>query len=188
MTMTWTDTLNIHITLKSVQCCTCGVPFAMPAQLLEQFHEHEDRWFYCPLGHQQHFTDTETARLRRQLKQEQERLAQARLARRDAEVALEAEQRAHQRTKRQARQRARAGLCPVDGCRRHFDNLDRHLHQVHPDYVADQVRIDGPYGSMQVVARRRGKPIYGCACGFKGSTAAGYAARHARTCPKARAQ
>lgn len=38
-----------------ITCCSCGVEFCMPTHLYEQ-RVKDHGWFYCPNGHQQHFT------------------------------------------------------------------------------------------------------------------------------------
>jgi len=203
MTMTWQDTIRVNVTLKSIDCCACGVPFAMPADLLGWFREHEDRWFWCPNGHQQHFSESEATRLKRKLEEKEAALQRARAARDQYQGYWQGEQRSHSATKGQltrARRRAAHGVCPVPECsRRPFDNLARHMSSKHAGYVADAdrdagvaaaepggVRVDGPYGSMRKRHGGQGQTAYDCACGWHGYTSGGAAARHARTCPRAR--
>jgi hypothetical protein len=178
----WRDTLQVHITLRTEQCCNCGVPFAMPADLMKYLRDHPDRMFYCPSGHPQHYTGKT---------EEQKQRERAERAEAEAERAWgkwEAEHREHKATKRQI---ARA-MCPA-GCRRHFTNLERHLDTKHPGWRAahggtPRVELTGPYGTMRKrPGRGPGPAAYDCACGRRNlSTSHGYAARHARTCPAAR--
>jgi chromosome segregation ATPase len=101
--------------------------------------------FYCPHGHQQHYTlgPSEEDRLR----QERDRLKQ-RLAQKDDEIAAacrtidaEREKRDHERRRVSAakgqitklKRRASAGICPC--CTRHFTDLERHMASKHPDFT-----------------------------------------------------
>jgi len=203
MTMTWQDTIRVNLTLEAIECCSCGVPFAMPADLLQWFRDGEDRWCWCPNGHQQHFAESDATRLKRRLADAEQRLERAREGRRLAEAEAERQRRSGVALKGQltkARRRAAHGVCPVPDChRRPFDNLAAHMAAKHPGFVVDAdrdagvaarepggVRVDGPYGSMRKRHGGQGQTAYDCACGWFGHTSGGAAARHARTCPRAR--
>lgn len=128
LTMQFTGTLTIET------CCTCHITFAMPEDLRERALKDHDIWFFCPLGHRQHFTgETEEQKLARQL----------RAARSDATWYAD-QYSASQRSKAairghltRMRNRVANGLCPVAGCRRHFDNVENHLRGVHADWLAE---------------------------------------------------
>ncbi len=192
MTMTWERTLNVHVQLDSIECCACGMPFAMPRDYLRNLREKgADHWFYCPAGHQQHFAEGEVARLRKQLEAEQRRSANLR---EDVAVAL-AGQRQAEATARKAKRRAANGVCPVPDCRRHFDNLERHMSTEHPGYVhtvSQQAPTSTPplvtwnYGTMRPIALANSRSRwYQCQCGERVATAHGKARRHARQCKQA---
>lgn len=52
------DTLIIEI------CCVCSVEFGMTKKLKDE-RLNDGRNFYCPNGHQQHYTESMTAKLKR---------------------------------------------------------------------------------------------------------------------------
>ena len=119
-------------TLVAETCChaSCGVTFGM-TEAFRRLRINDHAWFYCPNGHQQHFTGrTEEEKLRARLRtsQESERFYQQ-------QAALE-----RRRTAAQKGQRTRVlnliakGICPVAGCRRNFDNVRSHMATEHPDF------------------------------------------------------
>jgi hypothetical protein len=109
------------------ECCACGVVFAMTEYHDTRFKETH-RIFYCPNGHQQHYTAKTPAELAR----EELARCQDRLARTEARAASEAAARAAAEgmvarlTKRVAN-----GVCPC--CKRSFANLKRHMASQHPE-------------------------------------------------------
>lgn len=108
----------------------------MPESWNEHYRKTHD-WFYCPAGHQQHYTgETEAERLKRQVAQ-----LQTTIERKEAyEQTLRNEVR-EQRLKCAAvrgvvtkiKRRIYAGVCPC--CNRTFQNLARHMHTQHPEQV-----------------------------------------------------
>jgi hypothetical protein len=133
-------TLDVIQTFTIIDCCTCGISFGFTRQF-ERERRRDHKWFYCPNGHQQHWSqksDVEKARedAERQ-RQRAERLA------RDLEsksITLARERRSHSATKGQltkVKKRADHALCPVDGCRRSFANVARHIERQHPGYKAE---------------------------------------------------
>jgi hypothetical protein len=169
----WAKTLKVHITLETLDCCNCGIPFAVPADYCAHLREHPELSFYCPNGHSMHYPGKTEA------EKQKERADRA-------EQDLAAERREHRRTKR----KAAAGVCPVKDCRRPFENLARHIATKHPGFRSEtglgHVHLDGPYGIMQKVSSSQGRARYRCPCGWTGFAAGGRAARHARTCKDAR--
>lgn len=117
-------------------CCNCGVPFGLPTDLREQ--RLRDRGtFWCPNGHAQHYTGKTDAQKLREANEALERERRRTQATRDL---LRAEERSHRTTrghvtrKRKELSKVKAGVCPVDGCHRHFQNLGRHIASKHPDF------------------------------------------------------
>ena len=53
----------------SVACCLldCGVLFSLPDHVYNQAKGNPKRQFYCPNGHQQHFTPDRVAELEQQV-------------------------------------------------------------------------------------------------------------------------
>ena len=95
-----------------------------------------DRWtrlmqtgeqLWCPYGLAVSYTETENARLRKQLGTAQEVANSARQAEKTTLLMLEAEQRAKQRLLR----RVKAGVCPH--CHRTFQQVARHMASKHPE-------------------------------------------------------
>jgi hypothetical protein len=170
-------------------CANCGLPMALP-EFYDDQRRDDGRSFYCPNGHSMSYTDTIETQLRAQLKDVER-------ARARAEAAAEVE-RTRARSARaelgKARRRAAHGVCPAPECkRRPFENLAAHMAAKHPEFVTDadhgvgvQVLVDGPYGTMRKISSQPGAARYRCGCGWEGNTAAGVAAKHARTCAKAR--
>lgn len=115
----------LDVDFESVTCCNCGVPFAAPSYFFERRRQTHE-WFYCPSGHQQHFTGkTDAERAKEALAEEQERHKRT-LAR------LNDAQKATKKAERKLK-RAACGVCPC--CTRTFQNLARHMKTVHPDAV-----------------------------------------------------
>lgn len=137
LTMQFTDELTIVT-------CWCGINHAVPTQLRNfQMRQHNDgkrdvTMIFCPLGHQHKPAGkTRADELAEQLEHEKNRRARA-TARADREqaAAQEAERRriAQKAATTRARKRGKAGVCPVDGCKRHFANLAAHVARKHPDF------------------------------------------------------
>jgi hypothetical protein len=109
-------------------CIECGVYFGMAKDLDSQRRKNQ-QGFYCPNGHSQAYSESEADRLRKQLGQEQQRVALERQMRVDAENALDKERKAHTRQSK----RIHAGVCPC--CNRTFQNVARHMATKHKDKV-----------------------------------------------------
>ena len=119
-----------------VTCCECGVRFSMPNSLNDWYRADARRWFYCPKGHEQHYSSdaNDIDKMRRErdrLKQDTARLLdEARRAREDAE-AHKRSAAAFKGAATRMKNRAKAGVCPC--CNRHFVNLERHMKSQHSD-------------------------------------------------------
>lgn len=110
-----------EIGLETTTCITCGVTYAMPADLFD-YHRRHGNTHYCPNGHPQCFVDPEVPRLERQLR----------------EANYEIERVSYQLggtldKLNKLRKRANAGVCPH--CHRHFANVERHIQCKHKDKV-----------------------------------------------------
>lgn len=129
-------TLNLTEQLVTEHCISCGVHFAVPISYQQQ-RVADQRNYWCPNGHQQHYTGkTEAQKLRDQLERtEREKTWAENRAKRLRDEA-DAERRQHAATKGQltkARKRAAAALCPC--CNRTFAQMSEHLRTQHPEYV-----------------------------------------------------
>lgn len=124
---------NFTVDLEQIDCCNCGVVFALPVTILNERRKRGGN-FHCPNGHSMVFTETEMDRLKKRLNdaladanQERSRgdkewiRAQAEKKRADALAAEQARQ----------KKRASAGVCSC--CNRTFQNLARHMATKHKE-------------------------------------------------------
>jgi hypothetical protein len=125
-------TITIGIELVTEDCYSCGVLFALSADLRTK-RLADKQTFYCPNGHGQVYSGESDAAKARRLAKELERARenaawQAEYAREEA-ARRGAAERSLAATRGQVtklRKRVVAGACPF-GCRRHFANLERHV-------------------------------------------------------------
>jgi hypothetical protein len=113
-----------QIMLSTVNCCSCGIVFAMPDSLMRKLKENGD-WLFCPNGHRQHFCETEADRLRKML--EQANRSKTTLT--DDYAKLVKRTNGLEREKKRLMSRVSAGVCPC--CNRTFANLARHMASQH---------------------------------------------------------
>ena len=124
------------VALVTEECCAkgCGITFAMTADLRRR-RLADHGWFYCPNGHQQHYTGpSDSDRLRDEQAKNTHLRDQLLAAALDAEAARKALVR--------DRHRFANGVCPC--CNRFFENVNRHMKGEHPDYDVTKVRQAGP--------------------------------------------
>jgi hypothetical protein len=126
---------EVRTDLSIRQCSECSIIYAIPEWLHSRARKNPEVSWYCPNGHSQHYPgDTPERRAQRAI----ERAESAEAMVTHYSDQLEAERRSKAAVKghlTRARRRGGAGLCPVEGCRRHFPNLSRHLDDQHPGYV-----------------------------------------------------
>lgn len=116
------------IKFHTIECCQCGMAFAMTDDFRDRRLE-DHGWFYCPAGHQQHYTGkTEEQKLREQL--EKETRESARLRQRNDEIQRRAA--AVNKQYKHIRDRIKNGVCPC--CTRTFQNLGNHMRTEHADW------------------------------------------------------
>lgn len=127
-TLSYTESIVVE------HCCACGISFGIPKNLQAQLRQNHE-WFYCPMGHQQHYVGkTEEEKLR-------ERLVSEENARVRVQAQLDQERASHSATKGQLTKakkqvhRAERGVCPVKGCKRSFVDVERHVRTKHPEVV-----------------------------------------------------
>jgi hypothetical protein len=115
------------------ECCSCGVAFAMTADLFRRRKsDHKD--FYCPNGHGQHYTGkTEAQKLKERLALEQSKSATLGLQLIGVKGRLDDAGRNYSRM----RERVKNGVCPC--CNRTFQNLLNHIKTKHPDFGSHKV-------------------------------------------------
>lgn len=108
-----------EIGLESTTCVTCGITYAMPMDLID-YHRKHGGTHYCPNGHPQCFIEPEVPRLEQALRETKQQVNN-----------LEYQLNGALSKITKMKKRANAGLCPY--CRRHFANLERHIHSKHQD-------------------------------------------------------
>lgn len=134
-------TTFITTALNPVTCCHigCGVQFGIEADYMKRLRETHE-WFYCPNGHQQHFTgETEAERLKRQLTQTEACLTYARAdTQRARERANHTENRLRSTKGVVTRMKRKivAGRCVC--CSRQFKDLESHMKVQHPKWDPDK--------------------------------------------------
>jgi hypothetical protein len=115
------------ITMETVVCCNCGVPFGMPSDLRSQLMNDPDKWFFCPNGHRQHYSKSNEKIQRedaeRKLKAKEAELLQEQMKRIQIEGELGKATRKLKRVQK--------GVCPC--CNRTFQDLARHMETKHPE-------------------------------------------------------
>lgn len=120
-------TYTKEITMVTEVCCSCGIAFGMPSDLQGHLKNDPNKYFYCPNGHSQHYTKSREQRLREEaeakLRQKEQQL-------RDADIAKNILQADFDKVTRKLK-RVQNGVCPYPGCKRHFNNLARHIKTKH---------------------------------------------------------
>lgn len=135
------DNIDYTTTLVTHACCTCGVPFAMPADLERRAREDSDVWFWCCNGHQAHYADDELARTKRMLStaRERARMAEAQNTHlRDQRQAAQRSAAAYKGQLTRVRKRIGNGVCPC--CHRQFRQVTAHMERMHPGYADAKVQ------------------------------------------------
>jgi hypothetical protein len=132
-------TIQLLETYSTILCSNCGVSFALSEAYIRARREDHKTW-YCPNGCTRFYpekSDLEKAQVRIKALESDLSLEQGRLT--TTRNKLNRERRSHASTKGQltkVRKRADHAMCPVDGCRRSFANVARHIERQHPGYVA----------------------------------------------------
>jgi hypothetical protein len=122
---------------EDLTCYKCGILFGVPNHWVKTRREDKD-WFYCPNGHQQHFTKSVTDDLAEKLSRAKQQLAEKDDdLRRQREFREAAERRtaAARGQVTKLKKRASAGVCPC--CNRSFRELTLHMSQKHPHFLTE---------------------------------------------------
>ena len=129
--------LTVETKFEVIYCCSCRIAFAVPNSVRSDWRE-KGTTFWCPNGHQQHYSESDVQKLRKALEIEQrnakfarENAAAERQAREQTERRLSARKAANTRL----RNRVKNGVCPC--CNRTFMNLHDHMKTKHPDFQPD---------------------------------------------------
>lgn len=118
-------------------CCNCHIPFGMTQEFYNACRRDSSKLFYCPNGHNQHYTTGRIQELEKQLENERlyKKWAEDRATAANARAtSIERSRRAIKGVLTRTTKRIAAGVCPC--CNRSFGNLARHMKGQHPDYVA----------------------------------------------------
>ena len=126
------ETYAGHTTLEVEVCGGCGVLFAAPERLIEHCRETGDS-FFCPNGHSLSFNKSENEKIKSQLARVKDRLASEQARADQTEASLRATKGVVTKQRKKL-EKVVAGVCPVDGCKRHFRDLRRHIETKHPSY------------------------------------------------------
>jgi hypothetical protein len=127
--------LNFQTQLESLHCPDCAIQFACPPLFIRERRE-DGKGFYCPSGHTMSFRETESDRLRRQLKNAEQSVDwwKNSAAAKDRQLKGANSQLGKARAKlKRTETRIANGVCPC--CKRSFANLHRHMTTKHPDYT-----------------------------------------------------
>lgn len=107
--------------MVAVRCYKCNILFHVPERWnTERKEDHSSFW--CPVGHEQHYTGQNT---KEKLAQKEQELANLR---RELYVARDDRDKIQKKLARQAK-RIHAGVCPK--CNRTFENVARHMESKH---------------------------------------------------------
>jgi len=120
--------ISTTVTLVTEECCACGVVFAMPQQVNERLRT-KGGTFYCPNGHSQVYTEPDIEVLKRKLRASENRASNLEYQLNGALDDLATKK----KELRSVKKRVNAGVCPY--CRRHFANVEKHIHCKHPEEI-----------------------------------------------------
>lgn len=134
------------VTLVTIQCYKCCVPFAIPERLNQVLKDTKET-FYCPNGHGQIYTKSTESILREQLaKAEQDRLKSEQDLKNQLAASRQSTNFWNERFSKQVtetkkvktrlkntRLRIAHGVCPC--CNRTFEDLARHMKSKHPEFI-----------------------------------------------------
>lgn len=134
-----TDTLTFTGTLTITHCGVCEIPHAIPSRMYDDRLANGGNW-WCPNGHKLHFITTERDKLEAELAQARGQVKFMHASREAAWDQARAAQRSAAATRgwnTRLRNRIANGVCPVAGCRRHFDQVQAHIKTQHPEWAAE---------------------------------------------------
>lgn len=132
------DTITKTVQFETIECPTCHLMYAVSqVWVTERRRDHKNFW--CPNGHRGiHFSGESDLERAQRLQEQAERSARfaraSATAARDQARAAERSAAAYKGHLTRARNRIRNGVCPVAGCRRHFDNVQAHIASEHPAF------------------------------------------------------
>lgn len=133
---------NIRYTtvLETETCGSCGIPFAMPKDMLDSARKNYTIRFFCPNGHKIGYSTDRVAELERQLKRSRELrdgLSSQLVHEADQRKAAERSAAAFKGQATRLRKRIGHGVCPC--CHRTFKQVTAHMDRMHPGYADEPV-------------------------------------------------
>jgi hypothetical protein len=115
------------------ECGDCGVVWGMTVGFTAN-RRRDHRTWYCPNGHPWIYPgESDLEKARRELRQAKDRLAVRSAELDQTQASLRATKGVVTRQRKKL-EKVVAGVCPVDGCKRHFRDLRRHIETKHPTY------------------------------------------------------
>lgn len=119
------EQVTVQTSLVTHTCITCGIQYAFPLAYEDELRRNH-KGFYCPAGHSAYFpAETEEERLRESLLKEQKRSREYQ----EEYIKLNHQLNGALGQLSKVKKRINAGVCPY--CRRHFANVERHIHSKH---------------------------------------------------------
>ena len=128
----------------TITTCWCGMKQAIPSGLYRHAQVTKDFVVFCPLGHEWVVRENEADRQRRRAEEAERALRLSRASRTALTDQLQAERRSNAAYRgwiTRLRNRVANGVCPVNDCHRHFENVERHIATVHPDWAASHPEV-----------------------------------------------
>ena len=122
--------INTALALETIECCNCGVIFAI-SEDLERNLRLTKKSFFCPNGHSQSYTESTAEKLRKELDAKERALSWEKERAESLAKKLAQANKATARLKR----RVSVGVCPC--CQRTVSQLARHMQTQHPEFVAE---------------------------------------------------
>jgi hypothetical protein len=128
--------------LTAMNCPVCFIEYAIPKALADKRRAEGGYWF-CPNGHNLHFSPSEIDTLRAErdrLKQNAAYLEDRNRQLTEARNAAERQASAAKGRVTHLKNRAAAGVCPC--CNRTFINLQRHMATKHAGFTVEEVQAE----------------------------------------------
>ena len=126
--------LNLVVQFNDINCCTCGIVFAVPTSWESKKRENHSN-FYCPNGHSLVFNGLSL--LEKQVKEKESEIERLRSRLDWKEKSLLSANRSNialRGIRTKLKKRIGNGVCPC--CNRSFVKLQRHMKTKHPSWVA----------------------------------------------------
>jgi hypothetical protein len=128
----------------TITTCWCGIHMALPADLYRHAQNTKRFIVWCPLGHEWIVSKNEADRQRERADEAERQLALARRTTshlRDTIAQQERSAAAYRGWITRYKTRIANGVCPVDHCRRNFQNVARHIERMHPVWAHEHPEV-----------------------------------------------